>query len=123
MARSRKNLQVHNKDSREDLVEKNEKLQNTIRRLEKENRKLRSENKTLSVAWNKTEKKYKEAVRDIPLQEIFEHLESDVPKRKLRRSCPSCGEKTMKKISFEHFHILICGNCDHRAKIDETDAS
>ena len=123
MARNRNSLKAHKKDSLEDLVEKNEKLQNTIKRLEKEVRKLRSENKTLSVAWGKTEKKYKQAVKDIPLQEIFEHLESDVPTRKLRRSCPSCGEKTMKKISFEHFHILICGNCDHRAKVDEKDAS
>jgi len=112
-------LRVNNKDSIEILIEKNEKLINMVKRLEKENKKLKSEYSTLHSAWDNTQEKYKEAIKDIPLQDIMDHLESNLSLIKMRKMCPDCKEKTLKKIGVGGFHIVVCGNCKYRDRINE----
>lgn len=49
-------LNSSNHDTCKEIKDKNRKLMNMVRKLKKEIKEVRSENKTLKKAWNKTEK-------------------------------------------------------------------
>lgn len=115
-------LKYFKKDTLEDLIDKNDKLIKIIRKLEREKKNLKSENKTLDVAWKKTEKQYKKQIQEATLQEVFEYLESGSSILKTRKKCESCEQCTMKKLSFNGFYIYICGNCNYRKRVDEKKA-
>ena len=116
-------LRVHPKDSNSIAREKNEKLLEIIRRLEKNNRKIKSQYKTMEDAWHKTEEKYKEAVKDIPLQEIVEHVQSGkqltLKNRSSKRQCSKCKSGELKKTQFDGFHVVVCGKCGYRNRVDD----
>ena len=114
-SRSRNSLKVDKKDSIEIAIDKNEKLINTIRRLEKEIKRLKSECKTLEKAWEKTEKLYRDVIKDITLEEALESVRTG-KMLKLVNRCPSCDSISLKKIKCATFSISVCGSCDYRKK-------
>lgn len=119
MNKKRNIYKVSKKDSIEEAIEKNEKLINRVRNLEKENRRLKSENKTLQKAWYDTEVKLNKEVKDVSLEDVFESIENGIPLKKLRRACKECGCKKVRKLDYTDFEIVICGSCGYRAKIDK----
>ena len=106
-------------DTIEEVIEKNEKLISMVTNLEKINNKLKSENRTLTNAWKKTEDKWHKEIKDVPLEAVFESIESGKPIKNLKRECKRCSSRKMKKIQFEGFHIIICSHCGYRNRIDE----
>ena len=98
-------LKAHEKDSMEDMVEKNEKLIKRVQNLEKENKRIKSENKTLEYAWIKT-------------KEVILEIESGRPLTKLKRKCSNCSSKSMNKIQYDGFCVVACGRCGYRNRIN-----
>ena len=113
-------LNVHPKDTNSVARDKNEKLLAIVRKLEKENRKLKSQYKTMETTWGKTEERYKEAVKDIPLREIMENIETgNLLKGKSKDKCSQCESKKLKKIPFDGFCVVKCDQCGYRNRIDD----
>jgi len=122
MSSDKNSLRVHPKDSNSIAREKNEKLLEIVRRLEKENNKLKSQYKTMETAWGKTEEKYKEAVKDIPLKEIMDSVKNGNPLQvnsKNKDGCGKCGSKKLKKIVFDGFYVVKCDQCSYRNRVDD----
>jgi len=122
MGSDKNSLRIHPKDSNSIAREKNEKLLEIVRRLERENSKLKSQYKTMETAWGKTEEKYKEAVKDIPLKEIMDSVKNNNPlksKIKNKDECDKCGSKKLKKIIFDGFYVVKCDQCNYRNRVDD----
>ena len=105
---NRDSLKVHSKDSNSIAMGKNKKLLEIIRKLEKENKRLKSQYKTMETAWGETEEKYKEAVMEIPMTS-----------KDVKIKCNKCKSLKFKKIQFDGFHVVRCENCNYRNKIDD----
>lgn len=123
--RKRNTYRVHKKDSIEDAIEKNEALIRRLDSLERENKKLKSQNKTLNNAWQKTEE-YLVAISDKKdIDEIFEEIDTKTNLRKIRKKCPDskCGGKTMNKRKYDGYYILSCTKCGYRNKVNEKRSS
>lgn len=89
-----------------------------IRRLEKENRRLRSENKTLKNAWEATETYLIAISRDKTINDIFQEIEEKTD-RKVKEKCPKCGCEEMTRINLGNIKIICCSGCDYRNRVNE----
>ena len=116
-----RSLKIHKKDSIEIALEKNTTLLDIIRKLEKTNKKLKSQYKTMETVWHKTEKKYKDIVSSNSLEEIIDYIDNKKPLKKecLSRICKNCDSKSLREIQFNGFCIVICDNCSHRNRVDD----
>jgi alanyl-tRNA synthetase len=118
MSRKYDHLKVKKTDSPEEAKDKNTKLLRKIKSLERENKQLKSKNHTLNKAWDETETYLEDITEGRPLKEIVKDV-SEGKLRKLRKECPSCSGKRVKKIQFSGFHVIVCEDCKYRKKIDE----
>ncbi len=112
-------LRADKNDDDDDLREKNIKLRNKIRTLERKNNELSSQVGTLKKTWYKTEDYLREITDGIPLKEILKNVEDKTPLQKINDKCPKCYQKKLKRIIFKDFYVISCYNCEYRDRIDE----
>jgi DNA-directed RNA polymerase subunit RPC12/RpoP len=113
------NLKVKKMDTIEDATDKNDKLINMVKKLQKQVSELKTQNTTLQKVFNKTEIFLKEVTEGISLNEILQHVKDGSPLRKVSDLCPHCNSKTLKKMVFQGFHVILCNQCGYREKINE----
>lgn len=106
------------KDRTDILEDENSKLKKTIRRRDKTIRQLRSDAKTAEEAFRRTETYLKEVTDGKPLSEILRTVESNKPLSPIKKSCPKCNSRDMKKIIFTGFYVISC-KCGYRNRVDE----
>lgn len=111
-------LRVRRTDTIEEAMDKNTKLMRMIKNLEKDNKQLRSKNHTLNSAWNQTECFLEDITEGRSLKEVI-NAANEGKLKKVRRECPRCLGKKLKKIQFNTFHVLVCEDCKYREKVDE----
>ncbi len=112
---------IHKKDSIEDAIDKNEALIRRLYRIEKELKKVQSQNKTLKDAWQKTEDYLVAISEDKNIEAIFEEIDTKTNLRKVKQKCPNsrCNGKMMNKRKYEGYNILSCLKCGYRNRINE----
>ena len=100
-----------------------EKYKQRIKRLEKEVRELKSKNKTLEAAFEKTVKVLKGSVEDITVQELIDGANNGQSIKEVKEeskhegeNCPECSEE-LKIMPIRGGEIAVCGNCTYRRKI------
>ena len=111
-------LRVKRTDTIEEAMDKNNKLIRKVKSLEKENKKLRTKNHTLNRAWDETESFLEDVTEGKSLKEIIENVNEGKLKR-VRKECPKCGGRKVKKIQFSGFHVVVCEDCKYREKVNE----
>ena len=111
------NLRIKKHDTLEDARDKNDRLINMVKKLERKVRSLDTQATTLQKAFDKTEVFLREVTDSVSLLEILEHVRDGRPLRRLSRSCPECGDKRLKKLQFDGFYVVLCSSCDYRDKI------
>ena len=115
------NLKINKHDTIEDAREKNEKLVNMVKKLERKVKTLDTKNITLQRAFDKTEVFLKEVTDSVSLMEILEHVKKDKPLGKMSIECPTCHGQKLKKLQFDKFYIMLCAHCNYRKKVDMYD--
>lgn len=117
----RHTYRIHKKDSIEEAIDKNDALIRRLEKLEKENKKLKSYNRTLKDAWQKTEDYLVAISEDKDIDEIFEEIDSKTELRKMKKSCPNskCRNRTLNKRKFDGYHIISCLKCGYRNRVNE----
>lgn len=100
-----------------DTDERVTKLEIRVKKLEKERKKLISDNRTLQNALEKTEEYIMAISKDKNVSHIIDEIESS----KLNKECPNCGNKKMHKTNYGEFYIETCEykNCGYRNRIHE----
>ena len=121
MSRKRRSYKVYKKDSIKEAIGKNDVLLKRLEKLERENKKLKSENKTLQDAWHKTEEYLVAISEGKTIGKIFEEIDTQTNLRKIKKSCPNskCGGKTLNKRQYEGYHVLSCMRCGYRNRVNE----
>ena len=117
MPRKRNPIRISKDDTLDEAYEKNQKLVNQVRNLEKKINTLKSHNKTLTSAWYKTEDFLSEITGGKSLKEIL--LDIKDHKKLTKIKCPSCGGSSVKRTTFSSFSLVICDNCDYRKREDD----
>ncbi len=115
------NYRIHKKDSIEDAIDKNESLIRRLVRLEKELKKIKSQNRTLKDAWQKTEDYLVAISEDKKIEVIFEEIDTKTSLRKVKQECPNseCNSKMMNKRKYDGYDILSCLKCGYRNRVNE----
>ena len=98
-------------------IHKEERESEKIRRLEKEIRRLKSENKTLTNAWSATEKYLVDISRDKTINDIFQEIVEKAD-RKMNEKCPKCQCEDMRRINLGAVQIICCSSCDYRNRVN-----
>lgn len=89
-----------------------------IRRLERENKRLKSENKTLQDALNASEEYLIAISSEKTLQYIFEEIDKKT-EVKTKQQCPKCNSEHMKRINLGNIQIVSC-SCGYRNRTNES---
>ena len=110
------NLRVKKEDDLDDAKEKNDKLINMVRKLQKEVRTLQTSNLTLQQAFDKSELFLKDITGDRPLEELLKTVQKGESLKKASK-CPEC-KAALKTIQYGNFHIVSCPGCSYLKKID-----
>jgi recombination DNA repair RAD52 pathway protein len=107
-----------------ELPEKTERLQEIIRKqktqienLKNENRKLKSQIKTLNGAWDKTEKFLENISEGKSLEQMIADADSSDGFKKKESNCRQCKSKDVGTLDYANFRIIVCNKCGHKAKI------
>lgn len=111
-------------ESKKDSMEK---LKAANRRLIKEVKQLKSELRTLEVAFSKTEHLLKNSVKGKSLVSIMKSLvedgtlpeDYDMPEEFIEeivptKKCSKCGEKDFKIVTTDKSTLTVCNNCGNR---------
>lgn len=119
---AKRNIDKINKsDSNKTIAKKNLNLTDRIIKLERENKKLRSENRTLKNAWQKTEE-YLVAISDNKkIETIFNEIDTKTNLRKIKQKCPNsdCSNNTLNRRKFDGYSVVSCVKCGYRNRVDE----
>ncbi len=89
-----------------------------IRKLERENRRLKSDNRSLQEALSITDDYLISITKDKTLEEVMK----DVNENKdvtIQEKCPNCGTSEMKKINLGTTKIVACTSCPYRNRLNE----
>ena len=106
-------------DSLDKALEYIEKLKNRIVKIQKKNKELDSENKTLKKVWDKTELFLEDEIAATkPLIDLINTSKNNGKFTFEADNCPKCDKKRISKLIFNKFHIEICDSCDYRKRID-----
>lgn len=97
MTRNTRNYPQSEEDEQKETIRK---LKAQLKRVKKQNIELKSENKSLKKAWNKTEKFLSEALDDVPLEEVLKY--NKLPKKALRKRAKQ-EKKKQKETAKEYF--------------------
>lgn len=109
--------------SQGELPEKTERLQEIVRKqktqienLKNENRKLKSQIKTLNSAWSKTEVFLENISDGRSLENMLKDAEAGMLS-KHEASCRQCKGKDVGMLDYANFRIVVCNKCGFKAKI------
>ena len=111
------NLRIKKEDDIDDAKEKNEKLINMVKKLQKEVSELRTSNRTLQLTFDKTEVYLKEVTNDKSIEEIIKTVKMDKPLKKPEK-CPAC-KSALDKLQGRGFHVVTCTKCEYRNRVNE----
>lgn len=125
MRTRKKSYRVFKKDSIEEAIQKNDVLIKSFHKLEKEIKRLKSENGTLMDAWEITEEYLCAVSEGKTREEIFNEIATKTNLNKIKKKCPApkCGENIMNKKQFDGFYIISCSRCGYRNKVNEKRSS
>lgn len=101
------------------------KLKNRIKRLEKENNRLKSELKAYDQAFKKTTKFLKDHTDEISLEDLIEAAKDgkslkeveEVPN--VQNLCPRCFSPIKKLQKSKVGEIVVCTKCDYRTVVKD----
>lgn len=110
MAKKTKNIKKTCQDSDEFVI----KLEQKIKTLEAHIRKLKSENKTLSMAWIEAQS----ILRQFTDHEDVVDIVNNAKANKTKIQCPRCDKKTMNKVKFMNFYVITC-TCGYGKRVDD----
>ncbi len=91
-------------------------LKDQVRKLVKENQRLKSELKTLDAAFNKTAGYLRDQTKDIPLKKLIKGSESFSTLTEIKNdlmTCPKCNDKC-KEIETLAGTLHLCPTCQYR---------
>lgn len=96
------------------------KLKRRIKRLEKENQRLKSENNAFEQAFKKTTKFLEDHTGDISVEDLIKAAKQDkslkkVEKEHVENLCPKCFSKLKELPKSRVGKIIVCSNCDYRS--------
>jgi predicted nuclease with TOPRIM domain len=96
-----------------------QKLRTRIKRLEKENHRLKSELNAYDQAWKKTLKYISDETKQIKLEDLIDAAKSDKnlkqTKREVREVCGKCLSDNVSKTPIPGGrHSVYCNDCEHR---------
>ena len=110
----------------DELPEKVERLHELIRKyktqvdtLKRENKKLKSQIKTLDSAWTKTEKFLENVSEGRSLEEMIKDADSQSGLSKLEDSCRKCKKNNVGVLKYSNFRVVVCYECTFKEKINE----
>lgn len=101
-----------------------QKLKNRIRRLEKENERLRHEVNTLESFRELTTKHLDDKLDGIPIERVIKgvqkkHKLKDISDNKIKEVCPKCISSELKEVPYPGGKVRTCSNCDFRDTVKE----
>jgi len=105
-----------NADEKKSRQKESKEYEKTIRLLEKENRRLLSEVKTLNKALQDTEEHLFRISEDKTVMETIQQV-CEVKPAKSENSCPKCSKSGMKIINLGHIKLLTC-TCGYRNRLN-----
>ena len=108
-----------------------EKLKRRIKRLEKDNDKLKSEVRTLEAYKNLTDTYLEGKLDGVPVERVIQGVKKKDSLRKIKKdkvivndACPRCLTQLI-KVPFRSGVVKLCSNCDYKVTIkgieDETE--
>lgn len=98
-----------------------QKLKSRIKRLEKENHRLKSEVHTLEQYKVLTSKYMDGELDGIPVEKVLEGINKSKKFNQIKKDnegCPVCGG-LLRKISYRAGSVIVCSSCDYRGTSDE----
>ena len=119
MSRRRDDLLYRKVETLEEALEYIEKLKNRIKKDKESKGKLKSANKSLAKAWTKTEYYLDEVTGSKSLSEVIATAKDDGKLSTENDECPKCHKHTIERMVFSGFNIVLCEECDYRAREDE----
>jgi len=111
-------MKKNGKDSIDIISEELDILRKKVKRLEKENRMLRSQKKTLEGAWEKTEDYLISVSNGKTIEQIFKEIGTETKLERIKEICPNCTRRVMNKQQFEGFYMAYC-KCGYRNRVYE----
>ena len=93
-----------------------------IRKLERENKRLKAENKTLNDAIRSTDDYLVDMLKDRSVEEIVQSVK-DRADTVVQAKCPNCGKNEMKHINLGIIKIVACTGCPYRNRLNESGPS
>lgn len=95
------------------------KLKRRVKRLEKENNRLRSENKAFEQAFKKTTKFLEDHTGDISVEQLIDAAKQGKSLRKVEKEhveslCPKCFSKLKELPKSRVGKIIVCTQCEYR---------
>ena len=97
-----------------------QKLKRRIKRLEKENERLRSEIKTLEAFRDLTSDYIDGKLEGVPVEKVIRGVEkkqklSNIKKPDvIKEICTKCLKGELKKVPYRSGVVIVCGECQHR---------
>lgn len=109
---------MRNKDILKEAKDGNEqKLKKRIKKLEKENKGLKSELNAYEQAFKKTTKFLRDNTDDISVEDLIQAAKSDTSLKKTKenkKECPKCFSKNVAIIESLAGTVISCPDCEHR---------
>ena len=101
------------------------KLKRRIKRLEAENKRLKSENNAFEQAFKKTTKFLEDHTGDISVEDLIQAAKKDkslgkVEKEHVEKLCPKCFSKLKELPKSRVGKIIVCTSCEYR-KVEKDD--
>lgn len=102
-----------------------QRLRNRIRKLEKENRKLKSEINSLEQAFKNTTKFLRDHTEHISIHDLIEaaknggSLKDVQQEQEVKEVCPKCFSDKLVVVLAPFGKVKSCGECKHRETIHE----
>lgn len=111
-----RNKKIPVKEAKDSEVQK---LKNRIKRLEKENARLKSEIKTLEGFRDLTSDYIGGKLDNVPVEKVIRGIEkkqklSKIQPDVIKEVCQKCLKGELKKVPFRNGVVIICGECQHR---------
>ena len=102
-----------------------QRLRNRVRRLEKENRKLKSEVNSLEQAFKNTTKFLRDHTEHISIHDLIEaakngsSLGNVQEGQEVKEVCPKCFSDKLVVVPAPFGKVKSCGDCKHRETVNE----
>jgi predicted transcriptional regulator len=115
---ARDNLMSKKRVAETKILKKETDHDKQIQKLEREIRRLKTENKTLHDAMRKTDEYLIDMVKDKTVEEVMQSIKDNADVV-VQEKCPNCGTDEMKKINLGTIKIIACTRCSYRNRLNE----